>query len=306
MSTVSEPDKRVLELEFVKDRVDHLPVMPSVIAQLKQLSHDSVDFYAKVAVLAQHYPPLAARILNYAHSSPAPLKPTYSCEHALERIGIFKTLELMKALEEIQFVEPARQGVEVCWRHSVETARICQLLAEHTPGFGVNSDLAYICGLLHDIGRLVLLQIPVQDVEVLEATGWDSPEELNDLEEQVFGFNHADVGYLAARQWNLPHDVTQILRYHHDYNFWQNERLSLYFRKLLILVQFADALSILVIKNPEWPAWSEVLLKGSISECCIQKSWPDIAFPIELLTKELPRIVDLSEKVTDAQALYSG
>lgn len=300
MNKNNEQYQKVSHIDFANDEIEYLPIAPSVMDELKQLSCDSVDFYIKVAALAEHYPPFAAKVLSYAHCLPnSHNKPIYNLEHALERIGVFKTLELMKTLVKIPFFESTRPGIQTCWRHSVETARLCRFLAEHTPGFRLNPELAYISGLIHDIGRFMMLQIAVDSVELIDKIGWDSPEELNDLEEQQFGFNHTELGYLAARQLNLPCTLTNMLRFHHHYDIGRCNAFTSPLRELLILVQFADFLSVLVIKNPEWPAWSEVQLKGSIAELCIHKDWPEIAFPMDLLAMELPRIIEQCQQVTD-------
>ncbi|SEQ98306.1 HD-like signal output (HDOD) domain, no enzymatic activity [Amphritea atlantica] len=298
MNKNSAQYQKLINLDFVNDEIEYLPIAPSVIDELKQLSCDSVDFYIKVAALAEQYPPLAARVLSYAHAMPQGQdKPVYNLEHALERIGVFKTLELMKTLVKIPFLEVTRPGITMCWRHSVETARMCQFLAEHTTDFNVNPELAYISGLIHDLGRFIMLQIAADTVELIDQTGWDSPDELNDLEDQQFGFNHTELGCLVARQWRLPDSLTKTLLLHHQSDFWQCDELSLPVRQLLTLLQFADFLSVMTLKNPEWQAWSHTLLRGNISEHCIKSDWPEIDFPIDKLAAELPRITEQCEAV---------
>lgn len=295
---MDELSKRISTLEFVKSRIDSLPLLPSVAHELNQLSQDSVDFYAKVAELAEQDPPLAAKVLAAAHASPAAaLKPEYNIENALERMGVFNTLGLMGDLIKTDVFEPTKPGHKGGWRHSVETARFCRFLAEHTTGFKIDPDLAYMSGLLHDIGRFILLQVAIKAVEVVDDTGWNSPEELTDVEDKLFGFTHAEVGYLAAQHWKLPSTITNMLRYHHHYNLWEIEGLSLRFKQLLTIVQFADFLSVLIITHPEWPAWSEDELREKVTSFCIHAKWPEIEFPIDLLIAEMPAINEQCQKV---------
>lgn len=295
---MDEQGKRIFTLEYVKDRIDNLPLLPSVVEQLRLLSHDSVDFYSKVAELADQDPPLAAKVLSSAHRVPCgPLKPVYNIEKALERIGVFGILELMEELTSSSVFEPTSPGHKIGWRHSLETARLSRFLAESVVGFNVNADLAYMSGLLHDIGRFVLLQIALKAVEVVDTKGWNSPEELSDVEQQVYGFTHAEVGYLAAQHWNLPRTITNMLRFHHHYDLWDFKTVSVPFKQLLTIVQFADFLSVMMIKNPEWPAWSQTQLKGSVIEFCIHKSWPPIDFPIDKLVAQLPKISEQCQRI---------
>lgn len=295
---MGEPCKRVITLEFVKERIDKLPLLASVVDRLQRLSQDSIDFYPKVAELAEQDPPLAAKILSAAHSVPcSSLKSVYNIEKALERIGVFNTLKLMRELTSVEVFEPKTAGHKLAWRHSVETARFSRFLADNISEFNVSSDLAYMSGLLHDIGRFVLLQIALKAVEVVDMKGWNSPEELSDVEQQLYGFTHAEVGYLAAQHWNLNGTMANMLRYHHQYNLWDFESVSEPFKQLLTIVQFADFLSVFIVKNPEWPAWSQTQLKGAITEFCIHEGWPEIDFPIDLLVEELPKITEQCHKV---------
>ncbi len=295
---MSEQNKRIFTLDFVRDRIDNLPVLASVVEELRLLSDDCVDFYSKVAELAEQDPPLAARVLSAAHKVPdGPQEPVYNIEKALERIGVFGILELMDELVATRVFEPTCSAHKVSWRHSVETARISRFLAENMSGFEVSGDLAYISGLLHDMGRFVLLQISVKAVDVVDIKGWNSPEELSLVEQQLYGFTHAKVGHLAAQHWNLPPTITNMLCFHHHYDLWTCERLSVSFRQLLTIVQFADFLSVLMIKNPEWPAWSKTQLKGSIIDFCIRKEWPKINFPINYLVAQLPTIAEQCQRV---------
>ncbi|SEQ98318.1 HD-like signal output (HDOD) domain, no enzymatic activity [Amphritea atlantica] len=295
---MDEDRKRIFTLDFVKDRIDNLPLIPFVVEQLSTLSHDAIDFYSKVAELAEQDPPLAAKVLSAAHRVPCgPLKPVYNIEKALERMGVFNTLALMQELTAVPVFEPTSPGHKIGWRHSLETARFSRFLAQNTPGFNVSSDLAYMAGLLHDIGRFVLLQIAVKAVEVVDTKGWNSPEELSDVEQQTYGFTHAEVGYLAAQHWNLPRTLTSMLRLHHDYDLWRYDSVSVPFKQLLTIVQFADFLSVFLIKNPEWPAWSSTQLKGAICGFCIHKNWPEVDFPVDKLVAQLPAISEQCQAV---------
>lgn len=295
---MAEHRKRVFTLDFVKDRIDNLPLLPTVVEQLYQLSHDAVDFYAKVAELAEQDPALAAKVLSAAHTVPCgPLKPVYRIEKALERIGVFNTLDLMQELGSVSVFTPTAAGHKIGWRHSLEVALFSRFLAENTEGFNVSSDLAYMSGLLHDIGRFVLLQISVKTVDLVDSKGWNSPEELSDVEQQLYGFTHAEVGYLAAQHWNLPRTMTSMLRFHHDYDLWSYDSVSVPFKQLLTIVQFADFLSVLLIKNPEWPAWSTTQLKGAIGEYCIHESWPEIDFPVDKLVARLPALSEQCQRM---------
>ena len=286
-----------LTLDYVRERVDNLPLLPSVSLELNQLSQDADKFYEKVQELAEQDPPLAAKILAFANSLPiTSAGHIFHVDQALPRLGVLNTLELMNQLLANKVFEPSRPEHKGVWRHSVETAHICRFLAQHTPGFHVDAEAAYTCGLLHDIGRFILLQVYVNAVEEVDEQGWDSPEELTEVETQMFGFTHAEIGRVAAEHWQLPKTMTNTLRFHHHYNLWELEGLSESFLQLLTVVQFADFLSVLMITHPEWPAWGQAELEDQIRSYCIHRDWPEIDVPIGLLMRQLPHIHEYCEK----------
>ena len=73
-----------------------------------------------------------------------------------------------------------------------------------TRDMGGNYELAFICGLLHDIGKTILLDM-LSDYMLLP-----------DARVQLIEENHAEVGYLLAQKWNFGSDIKDIIRYHHS------------------------------------------------------------------------------------------
>lgn len=81
---------------------------------------------------------------------------------------------------------------------------VCAMIARQiTRDMGGNHELAFICGLLHDIGKTILLDM-LGDYMLL-------PEARDKLIEE----NHAEVGYLLADKWNFGADIREVIRYHH-------------------------------------------------------------------------------------------
>jgi len=289
---------RVLTLDYVTEQIDRLPLLPSVTWELSELSHDADNFYEKVTELAEQDPPLTAKILKFANSaSSSPVSQIHNVHHALVRLGVLNTLDLITALAVEKAFKPSKAEHKGIWRHSIETAIFSRFLVDHMPGFHVSGSLAYTCGLLHDIGRFVLLQISFKIIDLVDMKGWSTPEELPDVERELFGFSHAEVGYIAAERWQLPKAVCNTLRFHHHYNLWNLEEASQSFLQLLTVIQFADFLSVLLIKNPDWSDWSKEELKVQISEYCIHSDWPGIQFPIDALIQELPELASKCERI---------
>ena len=100
------------------------------------------------------------------------------------------------------------------WRHS----QTCAITARHIARkLNIkNSEEIYVAGLLHDIGKVIMSHY-IEDtyVEVVNKVIYENVTFL-DAEEEVLGFNHAQVGYRVAEKWNLPHDLVEAIAYHHS------------------------------------------------------------------------------------------
>ncbi|MDO6564286.1 HDOD domain-containing protein [Amphritea sp. 1_MG-2023] len=290
-----QPVQTVLSSEFIHAHVDTLPLIPGVLDQLKRLSHESVDFYPRIAKLTQLDPLLAAKIISTAHTVPCgPLKPVYNIEKALQRIGVFNTLDLMSALTEPRatLITSAHHSG---WLHSIETAVFSRFLAANIEAFKVNRDLAYIAGLLHDIGRFILLQVSLSAGQSAATLCWRAADESLAIEQ--YGFSHIDIGYQAAQYWHFPRTLTNMLRFHQHNDLWAFNTISEPFKQLLTMLQFASSLSDLLMDNPEWPAWSTTQLQGAIAAACIHPSWPIIDFPIARLSQQLPALSEQCQRL---------
>lgn len=288
--TVNQAKKK-LKIEVIEEKIDSLPVLPSVVCELILLSHESHDFFEKVGELTLRAPLLAARVLSFANSAAsASSKPITSIEDALIRLGVIKTLSLITIVSISKIVPPSKSTHKEIWSHSLETAHLCKHLAESVDDFSVDKELAYLCGLLHDIGRFVFLQISPKIIDVIDVHVWNKATELPGVENQLFGFTHADVGYLAAKKWNFPEIITQVIQKHHRYDLWQINEGSVEFRQLITIVQLADSISVFMQKNQAWQDWPDTELKDRITNECIHKNWPITNFNLDSLITCMPKL----------------
>ena len=102
------------------------------------------------------------------------------------------------------------------WKHSIFTGVAARTLGESSPRFSEHDpeDL-YICGLLHDIGKIILMEKANSEyLPILKQAAAENRSEI-DLETDTLGYNHADLGSVLAIKWFLSEDLTTAIRYHH-------------------------------------------------------------------------------------------
>jgi putative nucleotidyltransferase with HDIG domain len=98
------------------------------------------------------------------------------------------------------------QGREL-FDHAIGTAYLARLVAER---LGADADEAFMCGLLHDMGKLLLLKLARDFIKFGVPT--PSTQEI----ETVCRLRHPEVGAQLLRQWQLPEALESPVRYHHD------------------------------------------------------------------------------------------
>jgi putative nucleotidyltransferase with HDIG domain len=100
------------------------------------------------------------------------------------------------------------------WRHSVNVAGAARLVARVK--YPALAEEAYVAGLLLDIGKIVLDQYMQDEFETANALAIEESISFIEAEQRVFGADHAEIGGLLAEKWNLPPDLVDAIRHHHD------------------------------------------------------------------------------------------
>ena len=128
----------------------------------------------------------------------------------------------------------------------MQTALFASRFCKDVPALRHQCSQAYVCGLLHDIGRFVQFEGAPADLTSVDEKHWMGPEELVDLERSTLGYDHALLGWHACRKWSLPEPIGEVVRHHHaDLSDTVHEHAD-----LIRLVQWADALSMALLLDP--------------------------------------------------------
>jgi len=191
-----------------------LPPLPGVAMRVAALTQDLDASTRKIADAIGCDPALAARVLRAANS---PLfcfqRDITALPTAVSALGneTLYSLVFMSAAAEA-FTKNARtQFEQKLWQHSVAVGVAAREIMLMLRLRGLEE--GFLCGLLHDIGKLMLLRHdPLVYKELL---GCEETELLRS-ETSVYGYTHAQVGALAAKRWNLPDEVCHTIFYHHD------------------------------------------------------------------------------------------
>lgn len=205
-----------VSLEATLAGLRDLPALPLVVSELLASFDDpDVELGALAAKVANDQA-LAAKTLRLANSSFYGLQSKVrTISQAIAVLGFDSVRALVVGAGVIgSFPASSARDVDfdAFWRHAIATALCARALGRHV---GRNPELSFVAGLLHDLGRLVLVtRFPDHYAEVLARRKLDDCD-LMQAERAVLGIDHAQVGRALAQQWHIPEQICRAIANHH-------------------------------------------------------------------------------------------
>ena len=223
-------DPREKRVELILQQLEELPTLPAIAVRLLELTGSESDASAaQIARLIESDPALSARLLQLVHRADAGVRgEVTTVERAVVLLGFdavrsaFLALTVFQTLNAAGPHAPSRSPFnrEEFWKHCVAVACCAELLAEGAAGnphpspaadkdharaaAAVSPSEAFICGLLHDIGKVALdATLPKSFAKVIEAVDMLRGN-VADVERTIIGIDHMVAGKRLAERWNLP------------------------------------------------------------------------------------------------------
>ena len=197
----------------------HARALPSLPEVVSYLMHSFKDESADVDTIAHHInsdPAIVARLLAAANSAAAGLSThIYSAKQAFMVLGTNRVVNIILASALAHRYDTHYTGFDagLIWRHSLGVATCARTLAAHT---GINQEMAFSAGLLHDIGQLLMFTTsPTCYLQALEVRDREDIALIH-AERQVFGYDHSQAGHTLATTWKLPTDICDAIAAHHE------------------------------------------------------------------------------------------
>lgn len=203
-------------LDQLLRRAEDLRVFPAVVAHIQAVADDPNSSLTDLEQAVARDTALSAKILKVANSPFYGLNRTVgSLRQALFVMGFWATRNMALALtmlsDEIAG-DPVPDGL---WTHAVQVAAGANALAAEVEGQDPHE--AFVCGMLHDIGQLIMLQVDEPAYRpLLERHGPDDGALLG-AERELFGCDHARLGAACLAGWNLPERIEHAVSHHHDF-----------------------------------------------------------------------------------------
>ena len=261
----------MITLQEIERKLEELPLLPDVVVRLLQLKPEDESFFDKVLVLSQEDPTFALQVIRLGNSaSSAPVSQIKSLQEAVARVGADAIAGLITSMAVLRVFVPVHPGEKELWVHSFQVAVIAKKLASVLTGLKIDPNQAYLCGLLHDIGRFVMFDKAALELHKVDEQNWTTPEELIAAELNICGFDHSQLGGKVCSKWGLPDIVRRVVSYHHMYSDKKQKAIAahdVHLSDLLKIAQLSDRLSVLLINEPEILSWPDKALLPALEEC---------------------------------------
>lgn len=192
--------------------LSRLPAFPSIVLRILETLEDE---NSSITVLVNHLqrdPVIAGHVLSAANrSSQHGHRSMGGISAAVSFIGMRRVREIVLATSLVDLSRQTRNS-RFFWEHSLAVGICAQELARE---FSLNVDHALIAGLLHDIGKLWMSWLHPALHQQVSDTIEQQPRPLCEIEQQIFGLDHCQIGELVSRHWGLPAEIVEAITCHH-------------------------------------------------------------------------------------------
>ncbi len=270
----------------IRERIQEihdLPPIPEMAHRLLELSLNPLADADDLAQVVELDPSLAAQVVSYATS------PFYgyrgrldSVRDAITRVlGFDMVMNMGLGIaigKSLRVPTGGPLGMRRYWRHAIYTAVLTERLATSLPReFRIRPGMAYLAGLLHDFGHLLLGHVFRPGFILLNQFITVNPEiPITDLETYVLGVRHDQIGAWLMRSWGMPEELLVAVRWHHHEEYWDQHalysHLVLVADRLLKRQEIGDApsgdLPTIVLEMLELSEEQALVILGYVMESC--------------------------------------
>ncbi len=244
-------DRSAVTLEEVASRLQalyRLPPMPALALRILRLTSNPKATVRELSDMIEFDPSLTAQIMRYARSAlfnyPGQID---NVQDAVTRVlGFDRVAHIALGIASVRAFDVPRKGLlgmDEFWRHSLYCAFLTQQIA---PMCEADKGLAYLCGLLHNFGLLLIGHLFPDEFSQLNALRESNPEHtMQALEQQVFGADngqallavgHGAIGGILHKLWQLPDAVVKAAGVHQQPDYHGEHEVY------VLMVQLANEL----------------------------------------------------------------
>jgi putative nucleotidyltransferase with HDIG domain len=214
---------RRAKLRTLLRNYEEIPTVPSMVETITALTADVNCSLAALEATIKTDQSCMARLLQVANSAfyvSGANRTVTSVRRAILMFGFNAVHNITLSLTSFDCFRTQNTAeiatVHAIRLHSVAVATLAQRIAQTSPR-DLDPELAYCAGLLHDLGRVVLLHLfPQEYHELLTQFAHDPETEMSKVEFDTFAVTHAVAGQWLGELWHFPPPILQVIATHHS------------------------------------------------------------------------------------------
>lgn len=228
-------------------KLEQIPTLPVVAMKVSELINDPNSSSAEIADALKTDQALTAKILRLVNSSYYSIPGGVTdVQRALAFLGFNTVAQLVLGLSVVGLFQKKSQGhfsMEGFWQHALGVAVLSEMIGKRVK-YPKPEEL-FTCGLLHDIGKLVMHEIDPERLYSVAKTTFEKQCAFTDVEREFNLPGHSYLGEVMATKWGLPQLICLTVRYHH----FDVSKLDTIIHQAKPAIQIVRLANLIAVKN---------------------------------------------------------
>lgn len=204
--------------QLIINKINNLPTLPDIVHKIVTLLKEENTSARDLCKLISYDQAISLRLLKVANSAYYGfLREVATVQHAIVILGFDEVKRLSLGIAMFNFMKGASNAtslvIEEFWKHCVGCSLAAGIICKKV---GVKSGMPSTSSLLHDLGKLVLDNLFSREYKIILEKAKAEKVSTVDIEKEILGFTHTDVGLWLCSKWKLPSSLTLPIAYHHQ------------------------------------------------------------------------------------------
>jgi len=250
-ATANTDQSRSKRVELIVRQLESLPTLPVVATRLLRATTSNQASVKEIVALIESDQSLTAKILSLSRKAYWGIGENVgTVEKAVLLMGFeavrnaVLSIQVFEAFNGKSADKPSQErGFDRTefWKHSLAVACAAQLLVEHIGGCRLDGDEVFVCGLLHDLGKVALDTCLPKSFERVVKIAEVNRVSIAEVERRILGMDHSAIGRRLAENWKLPDPILHAIWLHHHHS--ENLPENIGYRELINIINLADLIA---------------------------------------------------------------
>ncbi len=253
-------------IEQIIQNINNLQTLPHIYSSISDALQDPMASPDKLSRIIAADQVSTFKILKVANS------PFYgfrgkidTISQAILYLGFNEIQNIIFALSVISFFDKNKSILNLkpvdLWAHSIAVGIASRLIGSSIGERNIEN--YFIAGILHDIGKLVLIEFVSDEYEKVLRLVKQKKCLIKDAEKEVLGFDHCRIGQALVAKWKLPESLNDVILFHHDgVKGKESNRLlaSVHIANILVEILELGNSGDILVQQPNLSVWDIIKL----------------------------------------------